>query len=849
MDQDYLQNISASPYVEEGVFDRALARGMSGAQRFSAMTGGSMTDLNYTKIKSLFSTFQNRVTTILKDFNDVSTRLEQMQPRPSTEQIVVINKLRELYSVIVPTPFQQHQYGQMTPKNSSRPGGLTGMVEGFFNRDLALNKALQTNKPTEIINAYITQLKKAYDSFVNDAVKVTNAPKDYVARVVGGMDPKYGKILGAVKKVVETPMTAAPGAVPPKISGTADSTTTAPSTTSAVPPPLPGSNGDASKANGGNPTPTGALKNAANLGGNGNDFAIIVGHVIDVITSAVAEDAARSEPYFTQKLPTTWDEPSLHAKPPARPKAPPGPSKPKSPTPAPTPAADDYSIEEADVEGDELPDGNEPESDASQDFQDEPGQFLYNFAGRYDKAKNFAIELPIKGMEKIKLSKGRVKNIRVIWVNKTHENEIHVKYQDAADSNGENAKQWKEILLFKFFDSSADPRSPTFVGNKSIYQYLHDANPYETNLLKGADKAVLQDLESKTDKFNRALYAVVHRKAMEFKGRPKGNLDMVANDDGSVSVYNNPNYKESPYDKEKIKNFVNSTDEKEKILWKNSLEHIGYFDKYPDMKPTVSPNIQDATEILMTGGISKVDAEDLVQKAIDEIGPSAISMDGEELSNYVLEKLGKDTHKVKNIPAAVDAVLALKALGYKESVARDAIQKVIDSKGAGLSKEEYIKAALATPKPGAPSPAPSPASAPVATEPPGSGAATVSTPSPAGDTDATSPTAPSPSNKPPTIGSAKEEVIDGKNYVMYTKEEGMDPLQLSLKQVVYRLANPKQEWKFIEAMKKSGLFDKYAEIAKRAAAKSKTKPKDPGSVSEAYTPNGFVNPFQRTNLL
>ena len=195
MHKEYLDNIAGSPHVDEGLGDQLYARGASGLQRLSAMTGGSIDDLNYRKVNVLFNTFTSKLVKTLKDFaegeHSIANRLEQMRPEITPVQRDIIEQLRDLYALLVPSQMQQHQMTQALSNQPPRSSFTEILKEGIFNRELSLNKALQTNNATTILNAYITEIKKAYDSFIRDAMKVTGAPRDYVKRVVSKFDKKW----------------------------------------------------------------------------------------------------------------------------------------------------------------------------------------------------------------------------------------------------------------------------------------------------------------------------------------------------------------------------------------------------------------------------------------------------------------------------------------------------------------------------------------------------------------------------------------------------------------------------------------------------------------------------------
>jgi len=234
----------------------------------------------------------------------------------------------------------------------------------------------------------------------------------------------------------------------------------------------------------------------------------------------------------------------------------------------------------------------------------------------------------------------------------------------------------------------------------------------------------------------------------------------------------------------------------------------------------------------MAGGVTKPDAEDLVQKAIEAIGSSAPSMSGEELVYYIQNNLGKHPAKVKtpgttatgntsepkkDIPPtlpqlALNAIESLVELGYKKTDAEKAIQKVVDVSGNNLSEEEYIELALAKPKPapkptGIP-PVATPVSTPVskpASEPP-------KTPEPDKD-----------KKEEPNVGSTK---FDDKGNVEWTKPDGTIR-KLSAKQI-NNMTSPRLK----AALKKAGYpFEKF------------------GVTNLKETVGGFINPFNATNLL
>ncbi len=144
------------------------------------------------------------------------------------------------------------------------------------------------------------------------------------------------------------------------------------------------------------------------------------------------------------------------------------------------------------------------------------------------------------------------------------------------DPESKDTYDWKHIMLFKFNDAQVNSRSTTWLGKGDvknvITQFLYEANPYEKpHLLKGASPKTMGEIHALIDQLLRALYTIADRKAMEykFKSMPKGTLDLTFDENGNVTVHQHPKYK-GPYDKEKVKMYLNSPDDKEQKFWSSS---------------------------------------------------------------------------------------------------------------------------------------------------------------------------------------------------------------------------------------------------------------------------------------
>lgn len=628
MDTEFLENIAGSPYVEEGVFDRAVARGMSGAQRVSAMTGGPMTDPNYSKVESLLITLQKRVLTVLKDFaggtSSIANRLRQLRgdetSKPNAQQLQVIQQLEDLYTEITKTLAQRHQLGNLTPPNASRSqSSLSEMVEGFFNREIPLNKALQTNNATTIVNAYVNELKKIYDSFVADATKVTGFPKDYVAKAVGNLNPKWASVLTKISAIAKMPLQALPPVLP----------TTEPSATTGEPKPAQAAPENPQADSGAVPPvlPKAQQPEQPTQASDGkisqvekSDFVGIIARVAEIVIQTVSSDKERSAKFMAQgshypKGPGDWE------------------------TPAVTKEADEPQATD-----------EEPPTDKEKELGDEAdeeatGEFIYDFHSLYRKQRHFTIDVtPTDGnLELFELSSKKTKRLKVVWNNNQHENNIYVKHtdvdvKDKKDDNGTTVKdivptgKTGQVLLFRFTDDQVDPRSPSsLAGNKFITTIMERANPQLINIMSKADPKVVAKLASFNDALFRAFYATTTRKAMEFK-RKEIPFEM----DAEGNLFKKTKKGKEPIPQSVVMAKIHSSDKAERERWINSLTKAGYFDKHPDVMQgkTSEPNdiadipaAMDGVKALETMKIGKMEALKAIKQAVQILGPKASSED------------------------------------------------------------------------------------------------------------------------------------------------------------------------------------------------------------------------------
>lgn len=628
-DQEYLQNIAGSPHVDEGLGDRILSRGSSGLQRMRSMVGGEFSDPNYTKIQSLFNTFLKKVTGVLKDFSEgphsVANRLSQMKPQITPQQQATIQQFRDLYSSIVPSPVLQHQTQQSILQPRSSRSQLTEMLkEGIFTRDMGLNAALYSNDPTKILNAYSKELKKSYDTFLADAMKVTGAPKDYVKRVVGNLNQKWSPILNKVEQVANvssTPTTAVPPPLPttpPENPPATPTPAAAVGTPTATTPP---------------PTATAAVPKQVIPQTTEDDLVVLISNVVDVLVDAVKGDKKLSAAFFKpakdgkpgyEPLPQSWEEPSITKE----------------------------------AEEPEQPEGRKKPGQSDEDRGGAKHEFLYNFHGLYDKQKKFAIDVPIHNKAKGKFvnRKSKVENdLEVVWGNDRHENNIYVKYHPTGEDKTNPAQKTKggQILLFKFWDNQVNPRNPE--SNKfNVNLLLSQANQDFPRILAKANPDLKVLLQKKNDELQRALYATVSRKRMEWKAK---GFQLESDEDGNVFIIQKSGNKVSvPQDT--LKAHFNSVDMGERDKWKTALDKLGYASKFPDKYAYITskeavtiqniPAAMDAKEALMkVKGFKSVPIMKAVQSAINALGNSSSA---DDYANYALKLLKSNPEMTSEEP-------------------------------------------------------------------------------------------------------------------------------------------------------------------------------------------------------
>jgi Holliday junction resolvasome RuvABC DNA-binding subunit len=345
--------------------------------------------------------------------------------------------------------------------------------------------------------------------------------------------------------------------------------------------------------------------------------------------------------------------------------------------------------------GSGLDDTPSDEAEAGmEDFKEIPGQFLRNLHGKWRKAKHFAMELPVEGKATIVLSKGKTRQIRVILTVNQHENIIHLKYRSPEDAEN----MWKEMALFKFWDHQADPRSNSYVEKNSIYQYFHEANPYEVNILKNANPEILKHLESLNEPFNRALYAIVDRKAMEKKKEDKSQVELrLLNNStteghphyGAVEKLNGKDAR--IFLKPEVLAKYHSADDTERYAWRSALDEIEYFDNLPDIKEEID---QTETKIITATSkyriaypqIDKDTATLVIRNIATKLGTNVLTMTADQLYDAAIKEESKN-------PDANAAKEILIKMGWKPKDAQYYVDQAKETLGPTAGAEAYMRKA------------------------------------------------------------------------------------------------------------------------------------------------------------
>jgi hypothetical protein len=764
MDKEYLQHIAGSLYTK-GLEEQIGARVRSGMKNIGAMTGSPMESREYTYIRYSFEKFLKGITPVLDDFAENVDRLRRFKPSLTPNQNKVVDSIVDLHNVIKPRYYgvtvnppgrvQDYPPGRypyikgiqkpLTPLKGKQPTKIAEIIdEGMLGRSVIINKAWTSRNAGKIIAAYIKNIYDKQVAFYAEVKKLTGRTPNRIQTVLRDINRKWSNIFGKVSATISTWQTQAeptgktfvsPIGAKPEGKPISPDLTLPPETppeTSTTPPAVAA----VLTPDNGKPAATvPAVGDEIPPPARGDDFAYIVENVVKIIIDTVRTDTERSKDYFeAERLPRTWEEPSIHAK--EREKK--IPTTIKTPSgitiPSTVPITTTASI---------IPDTIKEQEDEPESKPEKPtGKFLYDFRSAYRKSRNFAIEMG--DQKSITLSSGKTKNIRVIWVNKDQKNEIHVKYQDAAEAVGDQKHVWKEIILLNFYDYEADSRSEEWQkdeGNR-LFTYIHNANPYD-NPLEGASKERLARLQNKSlmDKFNRALYVVIDRKAMEFSAM---GLNIGILDDELATIFRyDRSGKKPPINVEELLKYIRSPNVETRTMWIEKLKDLGWFARkgYPIPDPKQDPSTYEGlpipgeeepittpapgTTAIPTGTLPIPDIDKIpaamearstllnkgwkgvfnaIGQAAKNLGDRAKTASPDEyvkLATDILKasKAERDPKYVLGIENTNNAVMALEKLGFNKVVAIKAVAEIANTEGENLTDSEYTEKALKLLKP------------------------------------------------------------------------------------------------------------------------------------------------------
>jgi hypothetical protein len=718
MDQDFLNNINGSPYVEEGAFSRLQSKAAQISRGATSMLGQGGQPPYETIIRSLWDGFVKKVTPILNDWNSQGKQvLSTFTLNQSQEEMA--NILDNIYSSL------RSSFNPKYPNSLLRES----LDEAFWDmakRDIGLNKKLGSNDPSKIINGFKNKILNLYNMFLSDASKTTNIPLQNVENVAsklnfkGVAQPQTGVIpagtisnvigkLKTLKTMPDVPSEPIPGTTPPVAPSTPEST---PPVAAAVAPTAPQTS-PSSNTN----TPSGNAEPSSESEGKitDNDAAFLILEVVKIIIETVKADASHSADIFNApELPQ-----SMH----------------------------DKQINEEDVPEKPTDKNNTTTDDKSDEM---PGEFVYNFHSR-DKKFPGSFSINVGNQKTIKLPSGKQKNIQVIWHSHKGTNDIWVM------SKGDDGKATK-ALIFKFYNDQAAPQ----LGHEkttNVDLLLKQSKPMGGPTLDQTkiDPKIMSEINSLQSDLFRSLFAVVRRKGMEFKPKEKGLYSLTFDDEGVVTSHQKDG-KTKQYAEGDLRQVLNGPPEIAD-KWKKSLEAVGYFDKFPDLKPTPIENYKNFKDAILT----------LISLKYGE----------KESTNLVANAWAKlKTENPTQPPEKIEtSTLVKKALSNKPNIPTQQTTPVNNPSTQTTTNVEQPKVSDTTqqPKPEEP-----------------------------------------PVDKPKTNPISMEN-----GEIVYTVPKTGEIKYLDMDQV-FQLMNSKSHPAFVKALKNSGFYDKVMQAIKRKETKKKS---------------------------
>lgn len=753
MDREYLKHIDSSPYVDEGFFDTAKATAAGLGQRaknYLPSEDPYETPLN-AKLQSYYKTLVNELKGILEEFSlgpkSPAERLKRSQL--SQEQRELVDSLTNLYQVLVPSVFPAGTRPEIrgaTVQRTVRPPNVSyaqSMQHLAKEAWLGRASARSGGEVDSIINKYLNDVKAAYSRFINNVKKhfpgvLASKVSDSFKTTLG--NPKISKTLDKIESIAKTNVP-----VETPASGTPPQATPATPSSTPTKTPLTGKPSTEQEKKNANDLATliAATLNIISARviedknsrpyyskplADGNFYLPKTvdepyplqhssewnpphpPHEPENLSSLLDTDPKKiaylkdKEEYekklaayryvpirnekgeivgYTYKLVTPQTTQAVPS---------PKPYAPQTPEPS-------FQMEEVDGTDEDVPADSDEEADTADDEVEMTGEFLYDFASLYRKYHgNYSIEVT-KSPVKVVFADGRETVIRVFWNWNKHLNTILI--QTLKDG-----KSWETSELLKFYDDEVNPQSPYYSSSFNIPHFLEQVNPNAKALYAKADSSKIDEIDSAEKVFKPAAYAVIRRKGpMEFKsfkslrfhvppewenqkkGDPHwGDVKLLRGKFGKF-----PRQSTIPF-KAIHDYYYTKKNETTQAKFESALDEADYWNSYVGIKdefkepaPITGDDEEDERQTSETPPSDDTRPSDETEPSSTPT-PSTPSTGPEPETTPSVPSGEVD---VKTIPAAIDAIAALKTMKIPLKVATGLVKKAVDTLGPDKKAEEY----------------------------------------------------------------------------------------------------------------------------------------------------------------
>lgn len=903
MDHEYIQHIKGSPYIKEGMWDRFKAKAAQQMGSLGAMAGHQIQDPNEAKIRSLWDGFMKNLKSIMKDWDsqvapmfDGQVPLDQNGETIKSAIDTLSRSLRPEYPTAVDKYHPSLGYhadpgvrnprdnpdsyvkGSAYNRSTTSPSKLKDLApkqpgydieEGFWdaaNRDLKLNKALGSNDPSQILNAYKKYILNLFNGFMKDAMKTTKLQAAQIYQLLAKMKATshMQKVVQALKQLQsagEANPQAEPGEAPPVIQQPA-----------AQPPPIPQQpapySGPVPPVIGQNPPPVPPQSKKDHLPADptpseydppvpgqqsGQKFNItpqempyVILKAIRIIIDAVSSDKSHVGKYFTApNMPTNFQQDISEIK------SPPKSNKPKD---------------------------QSKNSDEDNVFEPIKGEFVYNFHGNYRKSptQNFSIQVePVKESPEVEQVPGL--SIQVWWSCTDTENEIYaVGFREGAQTDP------VPIMEFSDHETSSKMGAATkYDPNEfSVEKIVNNSNDPGTAPKLDPQKhaEAFGQIKKLQNLLLRSLMVVTARKAKEFKPKTKDIIPITYDEQGTISYIDPDTKKESTMTLDQVKKVLKGDYQVAK-KWKDTLEYHDYLKKFPIqiISPEEYPSWKEAeTELMTQYGQNDSGARKILVAAWDAVSKNKpqdqITAD-DLLATWSGYKPQQSTPPAppppppappqsQKITWSKDGTVKVKDVnGNVLPIPKDKVGDLDDKTKTELEKAGYFKAFPPTSGNTPKSPPEPPKTPPAAPSAPAGGpapSAPVSGPA-GGPAPTTNPTAPvsdkgkedakagaKPSETPSGDTEKPEKTfwLDDDGSIMMMGKSGQHPLSLAQANALAK-KNPKIGAKF----KADGIDLDKMNADSQAKSQGQPAQKKPKKKLKEDLDDNTVNPFQLSNFL